>query len=361
MREATASSVSGLVPIGTVARELGLSPSHIRGLTKAGVFSARLTSGGHRRYHLAETRAAWLRHKIEQAGLPAEYRPVDGALGPAVARPPTVEWQGALAGLEEHEVWLLVGPMLDLERHPDALAAVRYVFTEMLNNAIDHSGGSVARVRAWRSESAVVIEIEDDGQGAYEHLSAGLGLPDRFAAIQELTKGKRTTAPDRHTGEGIFFSSKAVDIFRLACNGLVWVVDNLRRDTAVGVSGVTTGTRVTVEVDPATTVDLGLLFRRFTEDHRFVRTRPVVKLFEIGVEFVSRSEAKRLLLGMEDFTAVEIDFAGVKAVGQGFVDELLRVWPQSHPEVQLIPTNMNDAVEFMVRRGLPPAEQDRPQ
>src|ERR1700760_3448427 len=85
----------------------------------------------------------------------------------------------------------------------------------------------------------------------------------------------------------------------------------------------------------------------------FVRTRPVVKLFEIGTVFVSRSEARRLLDGLDaDFDEVDVDFTGVTDVGQGFVDELLRVWPDAHPGKAVVPTNMNSAVEFMVQRGL---------
>jgi STAS-like domain of unknown function (DUF4325) len=52
-----------------------------------------------------------------------------------------------------------------------------------------------------------------------------------------------------------------------------------------------------------------------------------------------------------DFESVEVDFTGVIDVGQGFVDELLRVWPVAHPDKTVIPINMNPAVEFMVRRG----------
>ena len=77
----------------------------------------------------------------------------------------------------------------------------------------------------------------------------------------------------------------------------------------------------------------------------------MVKLFEIGTTFVSRSEARRLLDGLEaDFETVEVDFAGVNDVGQGFIDELLRVWPATHPGKAVIPINMNPAVEFLVRR-----------
>ena len=79
----------------------------------------------------------------------------------------------------------------------------------------------------------------------------------------------------------------------------------------------------------------------------------MVKLFQIGTSFVSRSEARRLLDGLDtDFEIVEVDFTGVSDVGQGFVDELLRVWPKDHPGKTVIPTNMNPAVEFMFQRGL---------
>lgn len=49
---------------------------------------------------------------------------------------------------------------------------------------------------------------------------------------------------------------------------------------------------------------------------------------------------------------MDVDFAGVTDVGQGFVDELLRVWPRTHPGKAVNPVNMNAAVEFMVKRGI---------
>jgi hypothetical protein len=102
------------------------------------------------------------------------------------------------------------------------------------------------------------------------------------------------------------------------------------------------------QIDPQTDRTLPDIFREFTKDHAFVRTRPVVKLFEIGTVFVSRSEARRLLDGLEaDFDTIEVDFTGVNDVGQGFVDELLRVWPAAHPGKTVIPTKMNEAVAFM--------------
>lgn len=88
-------------------------------------------------------------------------------------------------------------------------------------------------------------------------------------------------------------------------------------------------------------------------DFSLAATRSVVKLVEMGTSFVSRSEARKLLDGLDsDFETVEVDFTGVSDVGQGFVDELLRVWCHDHPGKAVIPINMNPAVEFMVRRGL---------
>ena len=97
-------------------------------------------------------------------------------------------------------------------------------------------------------------------------------------------------------------------------------------------------------------------------DFEFDTTKTVVKLFEYGVRFVSRPEAKRLLQGLERFRHVIIDFAGVEAVGQGFADEVFRVWALAHPQVDLRPENMAPPVAFMVGRtrrhagpGSPPA------
>jgi len=80
-------------------------------------------------------------------------------------------------------------------------------------------------------------------------------------------------------------------------------------------------------------------------------SRIVVKLFKYGVRFVSRSEAKRLLVGLEKFREVILDFAGVEAVEQGFADEVFRVWAKQHLETTLNPENMTEPVAFMVERA----------
>jgi hypothetical protein len=77
-----------------------------------------------------------------------------------------------------------------------------------------------------------------------------------------------------------------------------------------------------------------------------------VKLFGLGRDFVSRSEARRILEGLDRFREVIVDFEGVPSVGQGFADEVFRVFPSRHPGVRLVPIRMNDEVNFFVERAL---------
>ncbi|QDU65317.1 STAS-like domain-containing protein [Engelhardtia mirabilis] len=199
--------------------------------------------------------------------------------------------------------------------------------------------------------------IRDDGIGAFESARRDLHLGGALDALHELSKGKVTTMAERHSGEGLFFRSKAVDYFELRANGLVWVVDNLRDDQTVRQEAERPGTDVRLRLAADTQRELAELFDRYTTDFEFDRTRCVLRLFEYGTEFISRSQAKRLTHGLERFREVVLDFKGVESVGQGFVDEVLRVWARVHPEVSLVPVEMNAAVEFMVRRGLPGAER----
>lgn len=106
-------------------------------------------------------------------------------------------------------------------------------------------------------------------------------------------------------------------------------------------------------IDTGTTLSLGDLFREHTIDAPFARTRPVIRLFTIGVDLASRGEAKRLMPRLEKLTEIELDFTRVQSVGQGFVDDVFRAWATAHPETTIKPTHMNVAIDFMVRRGLP--------
>ena len=81
---------------------------------------------------------------------------------------------------------------------------------------------------------------------------------------------------------------------------------------------------------------------------------PVVRLAvnaALGKTLVSRSEAKRLVARLTDFRQVILDFSGVQVAGQGFCDEVFRVFAHAHPHVTLEPVGMSDTVAFMVNRA----------
>jgi anti-sigma regulatory factor (Ser/Thr protein kinase) len=338
-----------LVRIGDVARELGVSQARLRQLADSGVIPSERSPGGHRVFDPGAVRSALARLATPEF---------------TSSRWAVPDWERVLpiSGLQEDMVWReMANDLLEDKLSPEARSTANYAFTEMLNNAIDHSGAESVRAAAWVSRVEVRFEISDQGRGALPNIQEKLNLEDVYDALGELTKGKTTTDPQRHTGEGIFFTSKAVDVFTLESAGLRWTVDNVRHDQAVGASEITLGTRVRWEMDPATTRPLSEVFNAFTnEDLQFTKTRTVVRLFGFGVRFVSRSEAKRLMRGLERFQEVLVDFTGIEEVGQGFVDEVLRVWPSQHPGTAVQPTGMIGPVEFMVKRGLPtPREETR--
>ena len=73
----------------------------------------------------------------------------------------------------------------------------------------------------------------------------------------------------------------------------------------------------------------------------------LVKL--LRTRYVSRSEAKRLCANLEEFREVLLDFSQVEGIGQGFADEVFRVFSRAHPETKLRVQNANSAVCVMLR------------
>lgn len=299
------------------------------------------------------TRQAAHYHLARMVG-DGELERIGAGRGTRYRRTADLDLRLPLAGLEEHRVWGQVEDSVPEfgRARTDVRSILAYSFTEMLNNAIDHSGGVEARVIVRARPDRFWFEVHDDGVGVFRHVRERLGLEDELEAIQQLSKGRETTAPERHSGEGIFFTSRVVDRFELDANGLRWIVDTERGDQAVGDAPEHDGTRVRCEIDPTTERTLDGVFSRFIDEGSFEFSRTVVplRLFQQGDRFVSRSEAKRLGSRLERFREAVIDFEGVTQVGQGFVDELFRVWAADHPETRLTPINMSPVVERFVRR-----------
>ena len=260
-----------------------------------------------------------------------------------------------LRGLVEHTVWteewfMLKQQDLPVFDNPLVKPILDFTFTEMLNNAIDHSNGTTATVRWFTDDpDRIAFEIIDDGIGVFESVLSSRQLGTESEALVELSKGRQTTYPERHSGLGIYYSSRAATRFVLASGHLVWTTDNSRHDEAAGwASTRRTGTYVRTEVSGHTDVRMVDVFGVMNlPDSGGLRTTVRLSLFGAG-DFVSRSEAKVVGANLERFSLVEIDFTGIDAVGQGFVDELFRVWQLDHPETRLVATNANPAIRALL-------------
>jgi anti-sigma regulatory factor (Ser/Thr protein kinase) len=260
-----------------------------------------------------------------------------------------------LEGLSEHEVWATERVALreidpDIVETPNLVKILNYAFTEMVNNAIDHSKGTTVLVRWFLGPEQISFEVEDDGIGAFASIRESRGLADDHQAVGELSKGKQTTDPTRHSGLGIFFTSRMVTRFSIAANQLVWTVHNEIDDFAIGwLDKPRLGTLVHCEIRRDTATSPGDVYAAMSdpESSRFNRTTIHVALFRVG-DFVSRTEAKLIGASLEGFEVIELDFAGVEQIGQGFADELFRVWTAENPSSTLIPVNANPAVMAMI-------------
>lgn len=278
-----------------------------------------------------------------------------------------IERRYPLPGLDESLAWEQdFAPLLDLAAN--LRNVVHYGFTEMLNNANDHSGGAQATVRCEVAGSFLYLKVVDDGIGIFERVGQALELSDRRLALLELSKGRVTTDPARHSGEGIFFTSRAFSVFRLEANGLVYERDNpepgpREAERLVELPGEDPGgradrrgtaVRMAIRLDSA--LELRSLFEHYTtgapDDLTFDRTVIPVRLARLGNEnLLSRSQAKRLISRIDRFKVVELDFAGVPEIGQAFADELFRVFAQQHPAIELRAINAGAGVMPMIRRA----------
>ena len=261
----------------------------------------------------------------------------------------------SLRGLTENEVWGNERIALrqfdpDIETFPQLRQVLNFAFTEMVNNAIDHSQGTELQVRWFLSETLISFEIEDDGIGAFESLRESRDLKNDFEAVGELSKGKQTTNPIGHSGLGIFLTSRLVDRFVLAANSLTWTVDNDIGDSAVGrLDRPKQGTLVRCDVHLLTlkTLPEVMAAQQDPVTQRLDKTSIRVELFRQG-DFVSRTEAKLIGARLEGFGVIELNFSGISQIGQGFADELFRVWANEHPSSRLVPVNANAAVRAAI-------------
>ena len=259
----------------------------------------------------------------------------------------------ARAGLQEDVVWRRDFAPLVAHLPANVRDIWGHGVTEMVNNAIDHSGSDDVRVRLTRNAVATEVQIADDGEGIFQKIQRALGLFDAREAILELAKGKLTTAPAQHSGEGIFFTSRAMDVFEIRSGRLVFSHAGAQRDVLTETCTDVAGTEIAMRLANTSTRTLREVFDAYADPAEYSFDRTVVPLRlaqHEGEKLVSRSQAKRVAHRFERFKLVQLDFAGVEEIGQAFADELFRVFADAHPDVQLLPINASAPIVHMVSR-----------
>jgi anti-sigma regulatory factor (Ser/Thr protein kinase) len=231
---------------------------------------------------------------------------------------------------------------------------VDYAFTEMLNNAIEHSQSPNVQITMRRDEEIIWFVVNDFGVGIFNNIMQKKHLASELEAIQDLLKGKQTTAPEAHSGEGIFFTSKVADKLIIHSSNRKLIFDNKLEDVFVRSAKKRQGTRVYFALSLNAKRNLSDVFRQYTdESYEFSRTRVAVNLYKMDTEYISRSQARRILVGLDKFKTVILDFEGIETIGQAFADEVFRIWQRHHPKIKIIPQHANENIDFMIKRVLP--------
>lgn len=319
-------------------------------------------AGGELRSHLGISRQALSVHvrSLVEAGKVVRSGTARGARYTLPSRAPAaavVSRALRTRGLDEARVWDELAASLNLRRalRPNVEAIVHYAFTEMLNNAIEHSEADRCAVRLRLEAGVLSFEVRDPGIGVFHSITSKLHLEDEERALLELLKGRTTTMREAHTGEGIFFTSRVADRFVLRSHRIQVEWSRVKDDVFVSRRRFLAGSDVRFAIQRSSRRRLEDVFGEFAPeeyDFQFRKTKVLVKLLQR--DFVSRSEARRLLANLEKFSEIVLDFRDVKSVGQGFADEVFRVFARRHPTIAISVENTNPVIDAMIRHVASP-------
>lgn len=242
-----------------------------------------------------------------------------------------------------------------------------YVFTEMMNNAIEHAEADRICVTVRRNVLFTHVFISDNGIGIFENIKEYIYLMEGKnitldEALSFLFIGKLTTNKENHSGEGIFFSSRAVDDFYIFSSNRLFTHDKYDRSCSANLFDIDDreskqvmmdqkGTFVLINLWNNSKRELKEVFDMFSSvDKGFFKTQiPIKNMITSGFP-VSRSQARRLSSGFDKFEVVELDFSGVEDIGQAFTHELFVKFKKSHPNIELLVKNANKNIEDMIQR-----------
>ncbi len=259
--------------------------------------------------------------------------------------------------LEEHRVLMEIEQKFPLIIGlPENVRSIfTFAFSEIFNNAIEHSQSKIIGVEITLRNNKLSFIVDDSGVGVFRNIMKKKELHSEINAIQDLLKGKITTMPKSHSGEGIFFTSRSADMFLLDSFGYQLLVSK-KGPTIKTVFVQKRGTRVIFEIAVDSILHLADVFKKYTDltkssDYGFDKTEIRVKLYTMGGIHISRSQARRILSGLDKFKIILLDFEDVPVVGQAFADEIYRVFQNTHPSIEIKEENMSEGVRFMVARA----------
>jgi anti-sigma regulatory factor (Ser/Thr protein kinase) len=231
----------------------------------------------------------------------------------------------------------------------------QYGFTEMLNNAYDHSDSKDIIVSIAKTAKLTKMAIIDHGVGIFRKIQRAMNLLDERHALLELAKGKFTTDPSRHTGEGIFFTSRIFDSFHIRSGGCFFTHTLGKEEDWLLETDAGDGTAVFMELNNNTSRTSKGIFDQYSsgEDYGFNKTVVPVRLAQYGDDkLISRSQARRVLARVELFKSVVFDFQGIDTIGHSFADEIFRVFRTQHPEIELVPIHASGEVQQVIMRAI---------
>ena len=223
-----------------------------------------------------------------------------------------------------------------------------YVFSEMINNVMDHSLAENVRIIIEQDYVKTSVFVFDNGVGIFHKIQEHFKLPSIEEAICELFKGKLTTDAANHSGKGIFFSSKLMDNFLIASDGKIFTNNKYDDSRIIDMAlDNSQGTCVFMELSNFTHKETREVFDAYAnDDGSFVKTNiPLKNIFDASP--VSRSQAKRVCNRLDRFQEVIVDFEDVTWMGQGFAHQLFVVFANSHKDIVITPVNMNEDITRM--------------
>lgn len=259
--------------------------------------------------------------------------------------------------LEEDIVYDELIKKYEIDKKNNVKHILVYAFTEMLNNAIEHSEGTEISIHYTENYFNIFVIIKDNGIGIFRKIVRDHNLKNENEAIFELKKGKLTSDAENHSGEGIFFTSKVVDYFLISSFNKTFSSgsDEYFYSIEQNKEKCIKGTEVILILNKNTERTTKEIFDEYTsDDFVFNKTKITVHLAKdyLGHDFVSRSLAKRILMNVEKFKIIVLDFENIDNIGQGFADEVFRVFKNKNPDITIVPVNMNEEIEFMINRAM---------